>query len=358
MGQSGMDQKTDYRDIIWYAAKVAALWLLLVAALYLASEVLLLVFAGILVAIFLSALAQWVQETTGIPYGGSLAVVAVTIITILFGFGYFAAPSIGRQMDQLADRLPRSIERLEEQIKEYPWGKRLLTETQDKQALGGTAEILSRATGAVSGTLGFLVSFVIVLFIGIYAAVEPSTYRRGFLLLVPPQRRDRMGEISAAVVDTLQWWLIGKFISMAIIGVLTTIGLWIMGIPLALALGVIAALFTFIPNIGPILSAIPAILLGLMESPQQALYIGALYVGIQTVESYMITPLIQKKTVSLPPALTLSAQVFLGVIFGGLGVALATPMAAAALVMTRMLYVNDTLKTNTDSFTSQSEQRM
>ena len=129
---------------------------------------------------------------------------------------------------------------------------------------------------------------------------------------------------------------------MTIIGVLTTVGLWIMGIPLALALGIIAAIFTFIPNIGPVLSAIPAVLLGLIDSPQQALYIAALYVGIQTVESLMITPLIQRKTVSLPPALTLSAQVLLGVILGGLGVALATPMAAAALVLTRMLYVDDT----------------
>jgi predicted PurR-regulated permease PerM len=136
---------------------------------------------------------------------------------------------------------------------------------------------------------------------------------------------------------------------MAIIGVLTTAGLWILGIPLALALGIIAALFTFIPNIGPLLSAIPALLLGLMDSPQQALYIGALYVGIQTVESYMITPLIQKKTISLPPALTLSSQVLLGVIFGGLGVALATPMTAVALAATRMLYVNDALKTDADS---------
>jgi predicted PurR-regulated permease PerM len=183
---------------------------------------------------------------------------------------------------------------------------------------------------------------VIVLFIGVYAAVEPSIYRRGFLVLIPPQHRDRTGKVISEVVDTLRWWLIGKFISMTIIGVLTTVGLWIMGIPLALALGIIAAIFTFIPNIGPLLSAIPAVLLGLIDSPQQALYIAALYVGIQTVESYMITPLIQRKTVSLPPALTLSAQVLLGVIFGGLGVALATPMTAAALVLSRMLYVDDT----------------
>lgn len=333
-----MAQSTEYRDLVWYAAKLAASLLLLVVVLYLASEVLLLVFAGILVAILLSAPAHWLQDVAGIPYGGSLAIVAVTITAALFGFGYFAAPSIGQQMDQLADRIPDSIQQLRDQVKQYPWGKWILA--QGEQPLD-TGEILSRATGVVSGTFGFLTSFVIVLFIGIYAAVEPFTYRRGFLLLIPPERRARMDEIISGVVDTLQWWLIGKFISMAIVGVLTTIGLWVMGIPLALALGLIAALFTFVPNIGPIVSAIPAVLLGLTESPQKALYVGVLYAAIQTVESYIITPLIQKRTVSLPPALTLSAQVFLGVVFGIFGVILATPMTAAALTVTRMLYVKD-----------------
>ncbi len=344
-----MEQSTDYRNVIWYAAKVATLLLLLIAVLYLASEVLLLVFAGILVAVFLTALAQWVQGKTGIPYTGALGLVSLSIVAMLSATGYFAAPSVTRQMDELTQRLPRSVERVREQIEAYPWGKRLLSETKDEQALGGTRNIFSRATGAVSSVLGFIGSFLIVLFIGVFAAVEPSTYRRGVLLLAPPERRDRMGEVLSGVVVTLQWWLIGKFISMAIIGVLTTAGLWILGIPLALALGIIAALFTFIPNIGPLLSAIPALLLGLMDSPQQALYIGALYVGIQTVESYMITPLIQRKTISLPPALTLSSQVLLGVIFGGLGVALATPMTAVALMATRMLYVNDALKTDANS---------
>ena len=124
---------------------------------------------------------------------------------------------------------------------------------------------------------------------------------------------------------------------------LTTIGLWLLDVPLALVLGLIAALFTFIPNIGPILSAIPAVLFGLTVSPQQALYVGLLYGGIQVVESYLLTPLVQRKTIELPPALTLAAQVLLGVTFGGLGVALAAPLTAVTVVGTRMLYVEDAL---------------
>lgn len=115
------------------------------------------------------------------------------------------------------------------------------------------------------------------------------------------------------------------------------------GHPLALILGIIAALLTFIPNIGPILSAIPAILLGLVENTTLAIHIALLYTVIQLVESYIITPLIQRKTVSLPPGLTLGAQVILGVLFGMLGLALATPLTAAALVIAKRLYLEDTL---------------
>ena len=124
---------------------------------------------------------------------------------------------------------------------------------------------------------------------------------------------------------------------------LTTASLWLIGLPVALGLGTIAAVLTFVPNIGPIISAIPAVLLGLMDGPLQAVYIAALYIAIQAVESYLITPLIQRRTVSLPPGLTLAAQVLFGSMFGGIGVALATPMTAAGLVAIKRFYVEDVL---------------
>lgn len=128
------------------------------------------------------------------------------------------------------------------------------------------------------------------------------------------------------------------------IGFFTTIGLWLLDIPLALILGLIAAILTFIPNIGPILALAPAVLFGLTVSPEQALYVTLLYISIQAVESYVLTPLVQRKTIELPRALTLATQVFLGVSLGGLGVALATPLTAVGVVATKMLYVEDGLE--------------
>jgi predicted PurR-regulated permease PerM len=130
---------------------------------------------------------------------------------------------------------------------------------------------------------------------------------------------------------------------MLIIGVLTTAGLSILGVPLALSLGIFAALLTFIPNFGPIIAVLPAVLFALVESPTKALYVLALYIGIQMIESYLITPLIERETVSLPPVLTIFFQIFLGVLVGGLGLILATPLLTVIIVLVKMLYIEDIL---------------
>jgi predicted PurR-regulated permease PerM len=145
------------------------------------------------------------------------------------------------------------------------------------------------------------------------------------------------------VKDTLWWWMVGRVLSMAVIGIATGVGLWLLGIPLAFTLALIAALLTFIPNIGPILAALPAVLLGLAQSPRTALYVVLLYSGIQAVETYVLGPVVDRRTVSLPPALTVIAQLLLVMVAGILGAALAAPLAAVVVVLVTMLYVHDVL---------------
>ena len=142
------------------------------------------------------------------------------------------------------------------------------------------------------------------------------------------------------VGQTLWWWLLAHMSSMAVVGVLTTIGLFALGIPLAIVLGLIAAALAFIPNIGPVISAVPAILIALSESPTKALYVVLLYVAVQAVETNFITPIFELKAVSLPPALTISVQLLLGSLVGILGLLLASPMCAMAIVLVQTLYVN------------------
>ncbi|MGE3707077.1 MAG: AI-2E family transporter, partial [Vicinamibacterales bacterium] len=164
-------------------------------------------------------------------------------------------------------------------------------------------------------------------------------YRGGVRRQLPPAAHPGFDEVSRELGRVLRWWLVGKLLSMSIVGVMTTVGLWLLGVPLALVFGLLAAALTFVPNIGPVLSVVPPALLALVDEPRVAAYVLGLYLGIQTVESYAITPIIQRRTVSLPPALTITAQVALGLLVGALGVAVATPLTAAAMTVVRVLYL-------------------
>lgn len=333
----------EFKKKVFFIVKVFLVILALATSVFYAPDVFLLIFAGILVSIFLRSLSNTLTEYSGIPEGWSLGFVILVLIALFSVTSYFAAPSIAEQFDQLVRRIPESLERLRGQIEGYSWGRSLLSEAQPENILGESRRVMSGVGGAFSSLLGWMTNFVVILFIGLYGAIQPGVYKRGFLQLIPIPQRRRIAEVMSAVSETLKWWLIGKFADMAFIGILTTIGLWLLEVPLAFMLGLIAALFTFIPNIGPLLAAAPAILLGLSISPQLALYVGVLYTLVQMIESYILTPLIQRKTINLPPALTLATQVLLGVSLGGLGVALATPLTAALLVITKMLYVEDGL---------------
>jgi predicted PurR-regulated permease PerM len=145
----------------------------------------------------------------------------------------------------------------------------------------------------------------------------------------------------------LRWWLIGRLASMAIIAVLTSLGLWLLGMPLALSLGLLSGVLSFVPYIGSVGSAIPPVLIALASSTELALYVVVLYTVVHVVEGYILVPLMQRRMGHLLPALTLVAQAILGALFGILGLTLATPLAAAALVAVRMLYVEDVLHDDT-----------
>ncbi|MGH6611543.1 MAG: AI-2E family transporter, partial [Burkholderiaceae bacterium] len=194
-----------------------------------------------------------------------------------------------------------------------------------------------------SGVLGGIVNVLIIIFVGLYLAAEPRLYTNGLVRLVPIRHRPRAQEFLSALGHTLRWWLVGRLSLMLLNGVLTALALWLLGVPLALTLGILAGLLNFIPNIGPVIAGVPAVLIALMQSPQQALYVFILYVALQSVDGYVLTPLVQRRTIELPPVLTITAQVLLGVLLGTLGVLLATPLTAAALVLVKMLYVEDTL---------------
>lgn len=312
--------------------------------LWLAADTLLLIFAGILFAVFLSGLTELVSRYTRLPRGWALAVVSLVLIILFALAGWLMAARLAEQAQQFSEELPRAIKHLRERLDAYPWGKWLAAELKDIRLSAEEREsALSKAATAASAALEGVTGAVVILFIGLFVAADPELYKRGLVRLAPIARRPRARQVVDGMGDALWRWMLGRLLAMAAVGVCATIGFALIGMPLALILGFFAGLVNFVPNLGPLIWLAPAMLLALTQSGTQAVEVGVLFVVVQTAEGYLLTPLVQQRMIHLAPAVTIMVQVLMGAIFGFAGVALATPLAAAVLVLVRMVYIEDCL---------------
>lgn len=320
--------------------------LLLVAQVVL---VFMLIFGGILIALFLRALSDPLAAHTPLSPAWALAIV-VTLLTVTVGLGlWWLAPEIAIQIDQLTQQLPRALQKLGERLARYPWMQRLLEQLPPAGDIRPAPGIVSRLTSVVSVTVAWIVGVIVVIFIGVYLAAQPRLYVNGIIRLFPLSRRARMTEVGGRLAHALRMWLLARLILMIVVTVFTGLGLVLLDVPLALALGLIAGLLDFIPNIGPTLAAIPATIIGLARDPTTGLYVLLLFIVIQTIEGYILTPLILQRTAAVPAAITLAAQVLLGLLLGFVGLLLAAPITIAARVLVEELYIRDTLGDRDDA---------
>ena len=322
------------------AVAIAALAVLLVLAIWVASHMLLLVFGGILLAILLRGLGELLSEHTGIPERWSIWIVLVALVLVVGVGGWYLSGEISGQFDALGRSLTEMWGQLRSQLEKYAWGQQVLAVLGDPQISAERVGTLGKLFGAV---LGGVSGLIISVFIGLYVAADPTLYRHGFIRLVPLHYRARATEILNDLHDTLRWWLMGTLVVMILVGTMITVGLWLLGIPLALALGLIAFFLEFVPYVGPILSAVPAILVASTVGSREVLYVVLLYWAVQSLEGYVISPLVYQKTVEIPPMLSISAQVVLGTLLGVIGVVFATPLTACAMVLAQRVYVEDAL---------------
>jgi predicted PurR-regulated permease PerM len=337
-------------DLLDLAKRAAVVWavglliILLVVGVGYAIDVLLLAFAGVLFAILLRGLSDFLSTHTGMGEKWSLAATVLLLMVLVTVGAWLLIPSIAEQTDELRQTLPKSVELLEGQVKRYEWGRWMLEKAPEPaELIPRRLDLFRRITGVVSGTLGAIGIVVVIFFTGLFFAVQPRLYTEGIVKLVMIRKRDRAREVIGQIGAELQWWLIAKLTAMVFVGGLTWLGLWLLGIGMPLTLAVLAALLTFIPNLGPIIAAVPAVLIALLDGPATAVWVVVLYIAIQTIESYLLTPLLQQQAVSLPPALTITTQLVMAVVVGGIGLALATPLTVVVLVLVRSLYVQDTL---------------
>jgi predicted PurR-regulated permease PerM len=320
---------------------------LLLLLLWRIVDALLVLFAAILLAIFLDGLARPFSRYLGLGHPAALVMAMLVLAGFFVGAVLLAGPQIDRQLGALEDVLPQAIESIREVLRGLSWGRALLYTPPDTSDLvSGTGNLIGQMKGVFSATVDVAVKLPIVLIGGIYFAATPQRYVRGLLLLVPAPRRPRAREVLQGLGNALRWWLIGQLASMAVVGVLTGVGLWLIGSEMALALGLITGLLSFVPMLGPLLAAIPALLVGLMDGPVQMLYVGLVYVVAQLLEGNLITPLIQQRMVTLLPGVLIMAQLALGLALGFTAVLLAAPLTVAVVVLVQMLYVHDVLGTD------------
>ncbi|MFE8069841.1 AI-2E family transporter [Marinobacteraceae bacterium S3BR75-40.1] len=304
------------------------------------SDFILLLFGGVLWGVAINGLSQLLSRMVGLPYQLAMAA-TILLCLLLIGLSVlFFGPKIISGFEQLQTMIPQIIDRYDQWIAHYPLLDQLLERLPQEN---GQALSFSRVAGIFSTTLGVLTSIAFVLVTGIYFAVEPELYKKGLEHLVPKSYRQSTRKLMDKLGHVLRWWLLGRFLSLSIVGVCTWLGLMALDVPSAAALAFIAALLSFVPNIGPIMSLVPAIIVGWLQSPITALWVLVLYIGVQILESYFITPQIQQRNLGIPPGLLLSVQLFMGLLFGLLGLLLATPLTVVGLVLVRILYVDKVL---------------
>ncbi len=326
--------------------------------LWLAQSIFIVAFLGVLLGLAMTRAVDSLERAR-IRRGFGAVLVMVMLIGTLAAIFAFIGPTIREQTHVLSRELPKAMVSVEAWVNRTPMKALVAPDAQQqphRQAQpegqpqrGGLTDRVTRelrnATKflfpIVSTFLGAVGGVIIVLFIAMYIAAEPGLYREGALHLVPHRHRERAEEWLSTLRDTLRQWLIARLIAMVLIGLITAAGLTALGVKGAGALAVVAGLMEFVPFFGPVVSAIPAIGVALVDSPEKALWVIGLYIVIQQLEGNVITPLLLEKRLDVPPALTVLTVAALGIVFGVLGMLIAEPLLAVVLVTTKMLYVQD-----------------
>ena len=312
-------------------------------------QLVLLLFTAVIFANALNILVKRWQKF-GIKRGYAVLLSILILFTILISFFWLVVPSFAAQFEQLALLVPQGIDRLliwldllsnrldPELIPLLPDADELRRQLQPllNQLLGGGFNLFKSSFGVLFNILLLLVLTLMLL-------ADPEPYRRGFIRLFPAFYRRRVDEILHLCDRALQGWLIGILFNMAVIAFFSFIGLFVLGIPLALAQALLAGVLTFIPNLGPTLSVIFPMTIALIEAPWKSLAVLILYVGIQQLESNFLTPFVMAQQVSLLPAITLLAQVFFTTFFGFLGLFLALPLTVIGQVWFKEVLIKDVL---------------
>ena len=323
----------EFRDpMIRSEMKRAGVWIsmaVLVALVVVLIQPLLLIFGGLVFASMLDGGVRLLGRVLPIGRGWRLLIVSLGVVLFLVGTILLAGVQITEQAQQLSATVQVQFTRLVD----WADGLGIMPARDDltsilQQALGSVGRLTTYAVGL----FGALTSLFMIMVIGLFVAMEPRLYERGAEWLVPSRNRAEFAILSQRMGATMRRLMFGRLIGMAVEGVATTILLWMAGVPMALVLGILTGVLAFIPNIGAFISGALMIAVGFSAGVNAGLAAIAIYIAVQTIDGYVIIPMVARRTVDMPPALTLSTQILAGTLFGLIGLALADPMTAMAKV--------------------------
>jgi predicted PurR-regulated permease PerM len=301
--------------------------LALAALAFLAWELrnlLLMLFGAVVVASVFRALADRICKVTKVREGPAIAISIILVLSFAGGLAALFGTHAAQQMHTLRDALPLAWQSFEQRVGDLGLEDQLRQLAEGVRQSTGSFANLSRAVMSVGNGIA---EALIVLFGGIYLAAQPRIYKVGAIKLVPQGKRALISEAMDESENALRLWLKGQLIAMIAVGLMTGMGLWLLGMPSAMVLGLIAGILEFIPFLGPFLAAIPALLLALAVSPDLALWVLLLYFAVQQFEGYVLTPLVQQYQVELPGVILLFSLLGFGMLFGTIGVILAAPLS-------------------------------
>ncbi|MDZ7620484.1 MAG: AI-2E family transporter [Patescibacteria group bacterium] len=353
-------------------------------------------FLGVLFALSLNGPAEWLRRQIRLPRWLATSLVMFVVLVTLTGLGWVIGSPLAVQFDDMSKELPAVTQKTLAWLDQRPWGHSIVQRVEDWSGMSpsspraddssevpssgrtpidlpkeqlqedgqsdkseaskdearpdegasstpGYAELLGHVAGALSATVNAGMLLALSMVVMLFVAFDPHVYQRGVLWLVPEPHETVASQTMDRLCVAMRWWMVGRLVSMTVVGVLTALGMWMIGMPAPLALGAIAGLLSFIPNIGPIIAAIPGLLLAVGSGPWMVLWAGCIYLAAQLIESNAITPLVDQYAIAVPPGVLIVTQFVFAALGGAWGMLVATPLLVVVMVMVQELYVKQGL---------------
>lgn len=334
MQSKSMSDWVFFRRVLVVLTTVAVTYLVWrIAALFF------LFFAAVLIAVLLAGLAKLVAKFTSMSRGCALAASGVAVATVMVAIlGLFGTQLAGEITDVFA-RLPGAIEAGGEQLGIH----NAFEQIKEQISAEGGGQLLSRAASLGYTAIGLATDLVLIIVVAVYLAADPRQYRAGMIKLFPPEQHDRVGDALDVTASALRLWFLGQLVSMLLVGVLSGLAFWAIGLPSPFGLALVAATTNFVPMIGPLIGAMPALLFAVTQDLGTALWTMVAVLAIQQLEGNLITPMVQRRAVDIPPALMLLGIAAFGVLGGIAGVIFAVPLTVAIMVLVQKLWIRETL---------------